>query len=280
MKIINETKRGFRGKELLVLMAFGAVAATSAWADWDPGDPYKMHFPQLPDPNGWDVNFTQPITVADDWQCSETGPVTDVHFWFSVRQDEGYPVPPSITSVYLAIYKDVPDSDGSGPLFSHPGELIDDWTLTPSDFSIRLYNPGNPAAQGWYDPSTATVVPPVDHINIWQMNISSLSTPITQTKDTIYWLGLSLTPAPVPGIEIGWKTSLDHWNDDAVWGLVSTGPWNELKDPLDTEPPIQSLDMAFVVTTPEPQTYGLVFGAVLTGFAVWRNWRKHDWMER
>jgi len=27
-------------------------------ADWDPGDGHKMHFPQLPDPEGWDVRIS------------------------------------------------------------------------------------------------------------------------------------------------------------------------------------------------------------------------------
>jgi len=40
-----------------------------------------MHYPQLPDTDGWDVDATMPITVVDDWTCSETGWVKDIHFW-------------------------------------------------------------------------------------------------------------------------------------------------------------------------------------------------------
>lgn len=44
----------------------------------------------------------------------------------------------------------------------------------------------------------------------------------------------------------GWKTSLDHWNDNAVWG-VGEDPeqieWQELIDPLTSE----SLDLAFMI---------------------------------
>ena len=51
------------------------------------GEPveHKMHFPQLPDEDGWDVNATD-MCLADDWECSETGYVTDVHFWGSWEQ--------------------------------------------------------------------------------------------------------------------------------------------------------------------------------------------------
>ena len=42
----------------------------------------RCTFPQLPDPKGWDVAYSG-CWLADDWRCSETGPVSDVHFWVS-----------------------------------------------------------------------------------------------------------------------------------------------------------------------------------------------------
>jgi hypothetical protein len=63
------------------------LVAAPATADWDPGDPYKMHYPQLPDPEGWDVNFSPPLVPAGDWLCTRTGPVSDIHFWFSSQLD-------------------------------------------------------------------------------------------------------------------------------------------------------------------------------------------------
>ena len=47
----------------------------------------KMHFPQLPDPNGWDVKADGGLCLADDWQCDGTGPVRDIHFWGSWKGD-------------------------------------------------------------------------------------------------------------------------------------------------------------------------------------------------
>ncbi len=39
-----------------VLAAIAALGlALPALADWDPSDGHKMHYPQLPDPVGWDV---------------------------------------------------------------------------------------------------------------------------------------------------------------------------------------------------------------------------------
>ena len=65
------------------------LASGVAKADWVPADGHKMHSPQLPDPNGWDVSATvdgqmvPPLVLADDWQCSETGYIKDIHFWGS-----------------------------------------------------------------------------------------------------------------------------------------------------------------------------------------------------
>ena len=61
------------------------------------------------------------------------------------------------------------------------------------------------------------------------------------------------------GTEFGWKTSLDHWNDDATYYYTIDGIdppyWNELIDPVQGV----SLDMAFVITTiPEPSTIVLL----------------------
>ena len=74
-------------KRLIPLLCL-AVFTLPAWADWQPGDGHKMHFPQLPDENGWDVKGCEGICLADDWECSESGPVTDIHFWGSWKNGE------------------------------------------------------------------------------------------------------------------------------------------------------------------------------------------------
>jgi len=70
-------------------------------SDWDPGDGHKMHYPQLPDPNGWDVELLcDYISLADDWQCSETGPVDDIHLWISWEQDDVQTIFKSILKIF------------------------------------------------------------------------------------------------------------------------------------------------------------------------------------
>src|SRR5207247_3055936 len=91
-----------------------------------------------------------------------------------------------------------------------------------------------------------------------------------QTNGTIYWLDVQVQPQP-PGdaqgpFVFGWKTSTNHFNDDAVFGDNTTfggapGFWRDLHDPATG----QSLDMAFALTTiPEPAPFALLaFGGAL-----------------
>ncbi len=232
------------------LLTFSIVVmfvAAPALADWFPGDPYKMLNPQLPDPQGWDVLGTYPKVLADDWMWSQTGPVDDVHLWGSWEGgQEGI-----LTGVHLSIHADIPvDPDGpTGFEHSRPGELLWYGDFDQSQFTVIPYGEGD---QGWYDPNFNEFIwRRPDHTKFHQINITHIPQPFIQQEGTIYWLDVSVMT--VEGTW-GWKTSLNHWNDAAVWGdfPVTGGPvpeWFELRDPFTQD----ALDMAFVIT-PEPAT--------------------------
>jgi hypothetical protein len=221
------------------------IIAAPTRADWNLGDPYKMHYPQLPDPQGWDVNATFPKVLADDWKCTETGPVGDIHFWGSWRHDQQYP----IQSIHVSIHSDVPADPAIG--YSHPGDLLWQRDFFPGQWTERRWGTGD---QGWLDPNTGEAVRP-DHFGIWQYNIVDIPDPFTQKRGTIYWLDISVKLPAGVAPWWGWKTSLQHFNDDAVWSdfVSPTVPWRELRDPFTG----QSLDLAFVIT-PEPASLALL----------------------
>lgn len=230
-------------------IATGAViglmmfVVSPAAADWDPGDPHKMHFPQLPDPTGWDVAATWPKVLADDWMCTGTGPVTDIHFWGSWYDDQQIP----IEYIHVSIHEDIPVSP-TNP-YSMPGALLWERDFFAGEFTERLWGTGD---QGWYNPNTGEYYPN-NHILTWQYNMVDIPDPFIQNEGTIYWLDISVKLPDGTPPWFGWKTSLDHWSDDAVWGDYPVPDWMELCDPITQA----SLDLAFVIT-PEPGALSLL----------------------
>jgi hypothetical protein len=235
---------------VLAVFAVLALIAAPAWADWDPSLPAK--WVQMPDPMGWDVDITTDW-VYDDWQCWGSGPIRDIHFWMS-WQGENIG---QVQQVLVEIRSDVPA--GQDLPYSHPGPILWQSGFDPSQFVVR---PAGSGEQGWLAPSsTEPIWNRPDHFQFFQVNIPEIPDPFIQFTDEIYWLGLHIIPANAePGMPqpmAGWKTSIDHWNDDAAY--YYGGMWRELVDPMSG----LSLDMAFVLTVPEPATVMLILlGAV------------------
>ncbi len=241
------------GRKIKLLLLFVVVllfgSAVVAFGDWDPCDPYKMHFPQLPDPCGWDIAFCWAgptelrLELADDWLCTKTGPVSDIHFWISWEGD----LVGTIESVMVCIYS----NDPCGPSgWSEPNVLL--WSRYFPDgnglYTVRPYGSGQ---QGWYDPNTGMWNKP-DHYNYYQINITDINDPFIQEEGKIYWLGIHIKAVPFPECRVGWKTAVQpHFMDDAVWRVLSTEMWTPLHDPNTYE----SLDLSFVITGGEEPNY-------------------------
>jgi hypothetical protein len=225
-------------KKLVYFLVFLFVASM-LMADWDPTESHGMHYPQMPDPLGYDVDCNDPHILADDFLCTLSGPIREIHIWISQRYllEPIPPPPPPILNIHLSIHSDIPA--GILEPWSMPGELLWQGDFTAAEFIIR--EPAYEGDQGWFDPW----IPMLwlnDHLWYWQVNIEPIMDPFIQVEGEIYWLDVSIDSPE----EIGWKTSLDHWNDDAVYYDENFPPnfWRELIDP---EPPFESLDLAFVI---------------------------------
>jgi len=271
----------------VVAMMFVAAPVT---ADWDREQPAK--WVQFPDPLGWDVDFVEDpqglrrVRLADDFPCTETGKITDVHLWFSVRGDQIDPRQ-VIQKIQLSIHDNIPPNptDPSFP-WSRPADppLWED-SFVPN--SIRLVGTGE---QGylWPSPVNPEFIPPPDHLRIWQANILIDPARAFEQKGTaanpkIYWLDASVILQPgVTFADLGWKTSKDRWHpgpdlldDDAVFwfnGSATGGPptgWYPIHDPRTGE----SLNLAFVIT-PEPGTVVMLIGAGLIGLVAYARRRR------
>jgi hypothetical protein len=218
----------------LILGTALVLVAGPATADWSPQDGHKMHFPQLPDEQGWDVNAVNPVVLADDWRCSETGPVTKVHFWGSWRDVTGDGVGDVgvITGFFIRFWSDIPDPDGAGPLHSMPGTML--WQGEVSSFAAVPIDP--PTVESWFDPSKdPDLVVPNDHDAYFQYNLDLTQLPqipFIQTAGQIYWMSVTafIQPNALP-VEWGWKSTIDHFNDDAVWAMEGLFNWTEMYEP-------------------------------------------------
>ncbi|MDD3731456.1 MAG: hypothetical protein PHU88_03670 [candidate division Zixibacteria bacterium] len=214
---------------LLAGICLLSLLAVSIRADWVPKDGHKMHFPQLPNEEGWDVNATYPFFVADDWMCSATGPITEIHFWGSWRGG----ITGNIVAFQIEIYSDIPASPPQVP-YSRPGDIL--WRGVFENYVPRLILLPESMWQGWYNPSTGEYNRQ-DHQEYWQYNIVEISEPFVQEQGTIYWLAISaiVEQGPQP-LEWGWKTSLDVWNDASSWADGATGVnyWQPILEPFET----------------------------------------------
>jgi hypothetical protein len=197
-----------------------------------PWPDHKMHFPQLPDLIGWDVNATMPKTLADDWQCSQTGWVTGIHFWGSWKDidqdpttDDYYtPMPYFI----LSIHENIPASADTP--WSRPGRLLWSW-----EGEIPGAPTEPPTMESWFDPNTGAWNCN-DHIPYWQydFNVANANPPADsffQYQGQIYWLNVSAVQIPTP-YQWGWKNTTDHFMDDAVYtDNGPAGPWYPIVEP-------------------------------------------------
>ena len=219
---------------LLLLIALVVVISSitlPAFADWNIGEGYKMKELQLPDKYGLDINFTHPKVLADDWKCSKSGDVDDIHFWFSARGDKWFD-----EFFIIKIHVSIHENDPGPP--SKPGALKWNRDFELGQFKIRKCKYGE--NQGWYDPEKDKTELN-DHTNIYQCNIEHIAEPFFQYEGNIYWLDISIETKD--NLELGWKTTKKSHYDIAVWRNWGDDEWKVLKN---------NKDLAFVITN-EPE---------------------------
>ena len=211
----------YRTISTLVCVFVLFVASSAVWADWSPGDEHKMHDAQLPDKDGWDVCLVHQ-GITDDFQCTETGPITDIHFWVSWKGD--------MEDFDSVTWKVTICDNGAG----RPGRSL--WTLGRGDGNITYRHDGR-GNQGWLCPSTG-LNEENDHKDYYQVNITEIQDHFEQTENQIYWL-LIEAELSVSKPLVGWKTSTTSYFSNAYW-LNDAGQWNPVGNGVG--------DLAFVIT--------------------------------
>lgn len=275
MKIARKIKVAFVVL-LMLFVARGVLAQTPGGDDQRPTPKWV----QPPDrkTTGVDVKVTLPKVLADDFLCTETGPITGIRIWNSWLYDQLPPRGPGQVAFALGIFSDIPASDVPGGFgFSRPGELLWGKIFRPGDFSVRLFD--EVCGEGWYDPCETYIYPADEQIWQYTFHIDPEEAFIQEgnpEEPMVYWLGVTAWTPDLQAFQLGWKTSRRHWNDDAVWADIELGnlggpnftdtftaidglpnpnelQWLELRYPEGHPWAGRSIDLAFALV-PEPAT--------------------------
>jgi len=209
-------------------------------------DPMITHYP--------------PQLLADDFKCITTEPITGIHIYGSWLGDR---LPMDDTGLQnaaqvqftLSFHEDIPPSQ-SPTGYSMPGDTK--W--------LRTFLSGEFAVEPMTAPPESYYMPCIDQF--WQgdhqmvykysFNIDPASAFLqkgSRDNPVIYWLDVQAQPLDVmqdPEVRFGWKTSIEHNIDDAVWVIATepyNGPWEELLYPRQHPFYPESMDLAFELTT-------------------------------
>ncbi|GEM_PF-1540269 len=228
-------------------LSYTGVAPDGEVEDYEIDIESNVKWSQLPDisPTGIDIKVDDGLILADDWLCTETSWLTDVHFWASWLNDEDW----EIGNIHLSVHEDIPA--GVVAPYSMPGTEV--WSYDTIDFDAAVVATVDEPGEFWWDPRMTD--PSGFDQMVWQYDIiipgskAFLQTGSSGTK--VYWLDIAVEKEGAPAYMLGWKTrdiNDGHFNDDAVWSEDGGISWNELTYPYWHPYEGQSIDMAFELT--------------------------------
>lgn len=208
---------------------------------------------------GWDEvsEYRNGPILADDWECKDKRPITDIHWWGSFKGWTQPALPAVLPKAFhIGIWTDVPaGADGS---FSHPGKMVWEnycdssiWNFAGYDLDPRIDDPD------WQENEACFQFAQFLSQDEWFWQ-----EPMEDGMPNIYWL--SIAAIYEDGVEVqypwGWKTRPHQFMDDAVrifdtdvWPPVVGAGWTGgqhvfLVDETGVE---VSWDLAFELTTNE-----------------------------
>jgi hypothetical protein len=253
MKKINPMKAGMFSIGLAALSFTATTVDTQAQVECITN---TIKYVQPPNLAGFDVSDSLGYVLADDFVCSNTGPITDIHIWGSWLSN----VHGTITNFVLGIYSDVAATTNAGGLVtpSHPGNLL--WTEQFAQGQFAETDLGA-SQESFISPASVNVIGPDSQI--WYYCFVPTD-PFTQTGSisapVVYWLaayaeGQSFGPQYDETPQYGWKTTFTVQNDASVnspWpGVMPPGgaPWTVTTTPANSPEGVQPLDLAFMLGT-------------------------------
>jgi hypothetical protein len=225
-------------------LAFKLTTPTNGTAQTECVETNGVKYVQNPNLDGGLDVWNEPYVLADDFVCTNSGPISDIHLWGSWLKNA---VDLGAITFWLGVYDDVPVS-ATNTGFSHPGNLLWQQWFAPGAYAENFYAT---AAESFLDPGPPAIVG-TDNAAYYYCFYPT--NPLIQLGSTsapkIYWLAAY---AQLPGgatNEFGWKTTQAVQNDISVhapWpGLPPTGNPGWTPTLLPSGGPV---DLAFKLTT-------------------------------
>jgi hypothetical protein len=199
---------------------------------------------------GIDVQATEDYILADDFECTETGRITEIWVWGSWLDDYlPYGSNPELVDFTLSFHADI-TADENPAGYSMPGDVLWHQDIVFGNFDV--YMDVDSLWEGWMTPPD-TYTFPGDRVcwrYVFQIDgDDAFYQEGTPTNPIIYWLDVQAHPHDINAV-FGWKTTpvFLQWNDDAVWTRGAepySGTWYELRYPPGHPSEGASLDLAF-----------------------------------
>jgi hypothetical protein len=206
-----------------------------------------IQYLQLPDPqNGVDVlagtnGNTPGLVLADDFICTNAGPVTEIHLWCAWLND----VVDTNTSIWLGIYDDMPATNNQP---GQPGNLLWSQWFNPGDY---VPNPYLTSFEPFYNPSNQVFLGSDTNLYYYCFSLFLTNGFLqlgTADAPQTNWLAVYAQPSGGLGAQFGWKTSAVQQHEAATWtiwtGAPPAGGWQPLVN-TNSMP----LDLSFNLTT-------------------------------
>ncbi|MDD5707582.1 MAG: GEVED domain-containing protein [Kiritimatiellae bacterium] len=243
----------------------GEVEDHVAWIGGEENAPKWAQYPDLT-PMGMDVEDMQtlpPYLLADDFQCTNRTAITNIVVWGSWFHDI-LPDTAGNVTLLVSFHADVPK--GVHAPWSMPGEMLLLGVFPPGSFAVRREATG--IEEGWYDPATSNWTGNADW-TCWRYEfpvdtVGAFVQTGTVANPIVYWMDVQAVPDGTSGAKFGWKTSTNHWNDDACWVPAmepyDDGFWWEMRYPPQHPYADQSIDLAFALFGGPEEIEELDFG--------------------
>jgi hypothetical protein len=199
--------------------------------------PPKVDQPFI-DQNGVNVYDITPKVLGDDFLCSLTGPITDIHIWGSWLNDQIG----TLQNVFVSFWSDIP---ATNDVYSRPGVQLWSTNFAASDYTFQFWTNSN---EYFFDPNQNAIVGQDSIVLRYNFCIDPARAFI-QTNGVTYWLVIQ---AQSQSGTFGWKSATTKCFDNAVWGDTPGPLWQELRYPPGHGLAGQGFDLAFELTTLVP----------------------------